>query len=71
MSNLDPQELLDSIKEVTAYQDRLKEEVIKMGEKLKISQGKVNSLLESNLELKKIEEVLASLMQAKDKQISW
>ncbi len=65
-----PEELNDSIEELSAYRDRLESEVVNIAKKLKMSEQKVNSALENHAELKQIKAVLSTLIDKRDKQIN-
>ena len=54
-------ELEKSIEELTLYRERLKEEVINISQKLRMSPKKVDLTLAEHPELKKVEKVLAQL----------
>ncbi|CAI8154505.1 MAG: hypothetical protein AB8A46_01205 [Prochlorococcus sp.] len=61
-------ELQEAIEELTTYQQRLKQDVIAMGQKLRLPKKKVDSTLEEHPELQRIEEVLSQLIAQRDKQ---
>ena len=54
-------ELTDSIELLKTYRDRLKEEIITMSQKLRISQSTINVNLTENIELKNIDKILKKL----------
>ena len=54
-------ELTDSIELLKTYRDRLKEEIITMSQKLRISQSTIAVNLTENLELKNIDKILKKL----------
>ncbi len=68
MSEATPQELKNSINELTAYRDRLAKEVITVSQKLKIPQKKIDSTLQEHSELKQVNELLNQLIAALGKQ---
>ena len=61
MSEPTQAELKESIDELTLYRDRLKEEVSKASQKLKIPSQKINSTLLNHEELQKVEAILQGL----------
>ena len=54
-------ELTDSIELLKTYRDRLKEEIISMSQKLRISQSTIAVNLTENIELKNIDKILKKL----------
>ena len=54
-------ELTDSIELLKTYRDRLKEEIITMSQKLRISQSTIAVSLTENIELKNIDKILKKL----------
>ena len=60
------QELNESIKEVSDYRDRLHGEVLKVAQKLKMNQRKIDSTLETHIELQYAEEILSKLITQRD-----
>jgi len=54
-------ELTDSIELLKTYRDRLKEEIITMSQKLRISQSTIAVNLRENIELKNIDKILKKL----------
>ena len=54
-------ELTDSIELLKTYRDRLKEEIITMSQKLRISQSTIAVNLTENVELKNIDKILKKL----------
>jgi len=63
MTDASPQDLQESITELTAYRDRLREDVIGMGQKLKLPQKKIDSTLADHPELQRIEGILSQLQE--------
>ena len=61
MTDASAQELKESIEELTAYRDRLKQDVIGMGQKLKLPQKKIDATLADHPELRRIEGILQQL----------
>ena len=61
MTDASAQELKESIEELTAYRDRLKQDVIGMGQKLKLPQKKIDAALADHPELQRIEGILQQL----------
>lgn len=60
------QELQDSIEELEAYRNRLREDVISMGKKLKLPQKRIDATVAEHAELLRLEEVLEQLLKQKD-----
>lgn len=60
------QELQDSIEELEAYRNRLREDVIAMGKKLKLPQKRIDATVAEHAELQRLEEVLGQLLQQRD-----
>ena len=59
-------ELTDSIELLKTYRDRLKEEIITMSQKLRISQSTIAVNLTENIELKNIDKILKKLVKQKN-----
>ena len=64
------EELEESIKELAKYKSRLEKEVITISNKLKMPQGKINSLIESHSELNQIKIILSKLNKQKENSTS-
>ncbi|WP_415411213.1 hypothetical protein ACLM45_06635 [Synechococcus sp. A10-1-5-9] len=60
------QELQDSIEELEAYRNRLRDDVIAMGKKLKLPQKRIDATVEEHAELQRLEEVLEQLVNQRD-----
>lgn len=60
------QELQASIEELEAYRNRLREDVIAMGKKLKLPQKRIDATVAEHAELQRLEEVLEQLLQQRD-----
>tara|TARA_B100001939_G_C16464392_1_gene414380 strand:- start:252 stop:485 length:234 start_codon:yes stop_codon:yes gene_type:complete len=60
------QELQDSIDELSAYRERLYNDVIGLGKKLRLSQKKIDATINSHPELSRIDEILSQLQQQRD-----
>ena len=60
------QELQDSIEELEAYCNRLRDDVIAMGKKLKLPQKRVDATVAEHAELQRLGEVLEQLQQQRD-----
>ena len=60
------QELQDSIEELEAYHNRLRDDVIAMGKKLKLPQKRVDATVAEHAELQRLGEVLEQLQQQRD-----
>ena len=67
MSEPTQQELEESIQALQDYQKRLRNEVINMSKKLRISPSQLESRLKSHNELKQIEEIIAKLNNQKSR----
>ncbi|MEB3241582.1 MAG: hypothetical protein VKJ31_06005 [Synechococcus sp.] len=67
MSDVSTQDLEESIEQLTTYRDRLRADVIAMGQKLKLPQKKIDSTLVEHPELQRIEGVLQQLMTEREK----
>ena len=65
MTDASVQELDESIEMLTAYRDRLRADVVAMGQKLKLPQKKIDSTLSEHPELQRIEGVLTQLVAAR------
>ncbi len=61
-------ELQESIDQLTEYRDRLKQDVIALGQKLRLPQKKIDASITEHAELQRIEEVLNQLMNALESQ---
>ena len=62
MTDVSTQELDESIEQLTAYRDRLRTDVVAMGQKLKLPQKKIDSTLSEHPELQRIEGILTQLV---------
>ena len=60
------QELQDSIEELEAYRNRLRDDVIAMGQKLKLPQKRIDATVAEHAELQRLGEVLEQLLQQRD-----
>ena len=67
VSDVSTQDLEESIEQLTAYRDRLRADVIAMGQTLKLPQKKIDSTLVEHPELQRIEGVLQQLMTEREK----
>ena len=56
-----PQDIQESIEQLVAYRDRMRQDVIAMGQKLKLPQAKIDRTLVDHPELTRLEEVLGQL----------
>jgi len=65
VTDVSVQELDESIEMLTAYRDRLRADVVAMGQKLKLPQKKIDSTLSEHPELQRIEGVLTQLVAAR------
>ena len=62
VTDVSTQELDESIEQLTAYRDRLRADVVAMGQKLKLPQKKIDSTLSEHPELQRIEGILTQLV---------
>ena len=60
------EELVESIKELTEYKNRLEKEVITISNKLKMPQKRINSIINSHTELNQIKTILSKLNKQKE-----
>ena len=60
------QELQDSIEELEAYCNRLRDDVIAMGKKLKLPQKRIEATVAEHAELQRLEEVLEQLLKQRE-----
>tara|TARA_B100001939_G_scaffold156532_1_gene135271 strand:- start:553 stop:786 length:234 start_codon:yes stop_codon:yes gene_type:complete len=60
------EELQESIDELSAYRDRLYKDVVALGQKLRLSQKKIDATIKEHPELTRIDEVLNQLIQQKN-----
>ena len=67
VTDVSTQELDESIEQLTAYRDRLRGDVIAMGQKLKLPQKKIEGTLSDHPELQRIEGVLNQLITERGK----
>ena len=54
-------ELQDTLKELSAYRDRLRDDVIAMGQKLKLPQKRIDATIAEHPELQRLEVVVEQL----------
>ena len=66
MSEPTLQELQDSIEELEAYRNRLRDDVIAMGKKLKLPQKRIDATVAEHAELRRLDEVLEQLLRQRD-----
>ena len=62
MTDVSTQELDESIEQLTTYRDRLRADVVAMGQKLKLPQKKIDGTLSEHPELQRIEGILNQLI---------
>ena len=62
------EELQESIDELSAYRERLYKDVVGLGQKLRLSQKKIDATINEHPELTRIDEVLNQLIQQRDSQ---
>jgi len=70
MQNPTEEELEESIKELSEYKNRLEKEVVTIANKLKMSQKKINSIINSHSELNQIKVILLKLNKQKENMTS-
>jgi len=61
MSDPTQEELKESIKQLSDYRDRLQTEVVSISQKLKMSQEKITSIINSHKELNQLQGILSRL----------
>ena len=66
MSEPTSAELQETIDELKAYRQRLQDDVVAMGQKLKLPQARSNATLEEHPELQRLDEVLTQLASQLD-----
>ena len=62
------EELQESIDELSAYRERLYNDVIGLGKKLRLSQKKIDTTIKEHPELTRIDEILSQLKHQRDNQ---
>ena len=62
------EELQESIDELSAYRERLYNDVIGLGKKLRLSQKKIDATVNEHPELTRIDEILSQLKYQRDNQ---
>ena len=60
------QDLQASIEELEAYRNRLRDDVIAMGKKLKLPQKRIDATVAEHAELQRLGEVLEQLISQRD-----
>lgn len=60
------QDLQASIEELEAYRNRLRDDVIAMGKKLKLPQKRIDATVAEHAELQRLDEVLEQLLRQRD-----
>ena len=66
MKSSTEEELAKSIEELTEYKNRLEKEVLTISNKLKMPQKKINSIINSHVELNQIKTILSKLNKQKE-----
>ena len=61
-------ELQDSIDELSAYRERLFQDVVNLGKKLRLSQKKIDATIAEHQELNRLDEVMSQLVAQRDAQ---
>ena len=64
------EELQESINELAAYRQRLYQDVLGLGKKLRLSQKKIDATIADHPELQRLDEVMAQLLAQRDSQKS-
>lgn len=64
------EELIETITELTAYRERLFDDVVGLGKKLRLSQKKIDATIKEHPELTRIDEILTQLKLQRDTQES-
>ena len=64
------EELIETITELTAYRERLLDDVVGLGKKLRLSQKKIDATIKEHPELTLIDEILTQLKLQRDTQES-
>ena len=62
------EELIETITELTAYRERLYDDVVGLGKKLRLSQKKIDATIKEHPELTRIDEILTQLKLQRDTQ---
>ena len=62
------EELQESIDELSAYRERLYNDAIGLGKKLRLSQKKIDATVNEHPELTRIDEILSQLKHQRDNQ---
>ena len=62
------EELQESIDELSAYRERLHNDVVGIGKKLRLSQKKIDATVNEHPELTRIDEILSQLKHQRDNQ---
>ena len=62
------EELQESIDELSVYRERLYNDVIGLGKKLRLSQKKIDATVNEHPELTRIDEILSQLKHQRDNQ---
>ena len=63
------EELQESIDELLTYRERLYNDVVGLGKKLRLSQKKIEATIKDHPELTRIDEILQQLNQQRDTQL--
>ena len=64
------EELIETITELTAYRERLYDDVVGLGKKLRLSQKKIDATIKEHPELTRIDAILTQLKVQRDTQES-
>ena len=59
------QELQESIDELATYRERLYQDVVNLGKKLRLSQKKIDATIAAHPELQRLDEIMVQLLNQK------
>ena len=59
------QELQESINELATYRERLYQDVVNLGKKLRLSQKKIDATIAAHPELQRLDEIMVQLVNQK------
>ena len=64
------EELQESIDELASYKERLFQDVVNLGKKLRLSQKKIDSTIAEHQELNRLDEIMSQLVAQRNSQQS-
>ena len=64
------EELQESIDELASYKERLFQDVVSLGKKLRLSQKKIDSTIAEHQELNRLDEIMSQLVAQRNSQQS-